>query len=301
MEKIERINDRVILVDGVKYRMAGNKSPEFTFKVGDWIIAREYNHFPREPSRITKLQGMVFWCDSMSGKGKEYDVWRGSVLLIRYAFPLEVEFHLRMICNERYVGKRVKCLNGEIHFIIKISGYVTESDCLWYGDDNGMSVVVYKQGNFAEVIPDKENSVVAADFDPIKNSFFDNLGNQLTNENIQIGAKRKSYMKLITLYNEIAIAEKTANITFSIDTKKLTGDPIEPYLKPGDSIIIPASFLKKDDAQAIKPEIYRVKSYDTGMNETRVYMAAPRWGDVEIAVPIPSGTELLVTPIGYRP
>jgi len=73
----------------------------------------------------------------------------------------EIEAHLKKICDEKYVGKRVKCLleDSDISVIKKFIMYGDYSVIIGkmvYEDEDGRCMVVYQEGKFAEIIPEKK-------------------------------------------------------------------------------------------------------------------------------------------------
>jgi hypothetical protein len=81
--------------------------------------------------------------------------------ICRPATPAEIESHLKSICDEKYIGKKVKSLANHIDKLgIIIENprikYYESSDELWYEDSKTFMQCVYKQGKFAEIISEKK-------------------------------------------------------------------------------------------------------------------------------------------------
>lgn len=107
-----------------------------------------------------------------------------------------------------------------------------------------------------------------------------------------------SLVKLVELDGTIAITGEDTNITFHLAHAEFDANH-KCYLEVGDQVVIPAYYLEDDGAQALKPEMYQVISYDLLVDENRTYTAAPLLDDIAVAIPVPSGTELMVKPGNY--
>ena len=107
-----------------------------------------------------------------------------------------------------------------------------------------------------------------------------------------------SLVKLVELEGTIAITGEDTNITFSLADGEYD-DNHKCYLEVGDQVVIPAYYLEDDGAQALKPEMYQVLSYDAGVDAARIYTAAPLLEDIAVAIAVPDGTELMVKPGNY--
>jgi hypothetical protein len=79
-------------------------------------------------------------------------------ILERPATPAEIESYLRKICDEKYVGKKVKCLLSGTYTVGKFWEYDKDADKICYTttDGNGDGIWLFKDGKFAEIIPDKK-------------------------------------------------------------------------------------------------------------------------------------------------
>jgi len=125
------------------------------FKVGDWVIG-ENRCLPKKPSLIRKFyEYSLMDYDDFEGATKQI-AWKG---YIRHATKDEIESHLRKICDEKYIGKKVKCLHCGEYTIINTphpSGYDKKYDQFWMIASNSDGVCVYEQGKFASIIPDKK-------------------------------------------------------------------------------------------------------------------------------------------------
>jgi len=128
------------------------------FKVGDWVIG-ENRCLPKKPSLIRKFyEYSLMDYDDFEGATKQI-AWKG---YIRHATPDEIESHLRKICDEKYIGKKVKSLHDEnyIQKVLQFWLYSFNEDKLWYEIDSEKhpttNLLIYDQGKFAEIIPDKK-------------------------------------------------------------------------------------------------------------------------------------------------
>lgn len=107
-----------------------------------------------------------------------------------------------------------------------------------------------------------------------------------------------SLVKLVELEGAINITAEDTNITFSIAADEFDANH-KSYLAVHDQIVIPAYYIEEDGAQSLLPAVYQVISYDDGVDEARVYTAAPMRDDTAIAIAVPDGTELMVKPGNY--
>lgn len=128
-----------------------NPKPEF--KVGDWVCAKEDSS---QLERIEGLQQDAFIVSNGSG------IYLNLSRDWRHATRQEIESHLRKICDEKGYKKdvKVRCLVFPGRDICTLSGeykYVPEEDRLIGITVNSWhNAVVYEQGKFAEIVPDKK-------------------------------------------------------------------------------------------------------------------------------------------------
>jgi len=137
------------------------QEPEF--KIGQWVIGKN-DYYPTEPERIREIEGCQYkpelWTKRL--KDESYDFPWNSFEYIRPATEEEIESHLKKICDEKYIGKRVKSLHDENYIQKALSFWVYSfnEDRLWYEIKSERQVstnlLIYEQGKFAEIIPDKK-------------------------------------------------------------------------------------------------------------------------------------------------
>ena len=162
MEKIKRINENEVKVDGCVYRKVEEPKPEF--KVGDWVTGSMASW--SSPVRIEKvLEKNNYIVTNVFDDPKNYSesIRTYEVKYLRHATKDEIESHLKKICDERYVGKKVKCLmypndSGTIFKFSRYDGVEMGGDVdqMVYIDTDDRCMVVYSEGKFAEIIPDKK-------------------------------------------------------------------------------------------------------------------------------------------------
>ena len=163
MKTIEIKDSETILVDGETYRKEISrpiKPIEPTFKVGDWIIGID-GYAPRSPFRITAIKGIHFDSENGKGVGCE-DAWRSDLrdeFYVRLCSHAEIETHLKKICDEKYIGKKVRSLF--LSRIGVVTGFCTYksnpgADELWYYDEQRDGTLIYSNGKWAEIIPAKK-------------------------------------------------------------------------------------------------------------------------------------------------
>jgi len=148
MKTIRQISETKVEIDGVFYIKEKEPNPEFKY----WAKWGETD----ELFFITKRTEGKLW-------GNFSD---GSYIYIRKrdcSIPTkeEIELHLKKICEEKYIGKRVKglvnsCYEGIVTNKCLIGPYFSDSDDYWMCLENDKGICVYKQGKFAEIIPDKK-------------------------------------------------------------------------------------------------------------------------------------------------
>jgi hypothetical protein len=149
MEKIERISDTEIFVDGMKYIRDVFKSPRPEFKAGDWVKKFSDGGI----SRIKEIEG-IEGNNLRYNDGCYHQEFKG---YIRHAASEEVAQHLKKICDEKYIGKKVKCLSDGCDYIPHVFDYYDyHTDSLWYDDSHRYAIKIYESGKFAEIIPDKK-------------------------------------------------------------------------------------------------------------------------------------------------
>jgi hypothetical protein len=129
------------------------------FKVGDWVVAKEKYFRPYSPRLITSIGTDIYnavqynYFDDFNKTEKNGCYGK----YLRHATPQEIEQHLRKICEEKYVGKRVKCLiDGATYIPYVLDKYDSFVDTLWYFDKQGTTIKIYGSGKFADIVPEKK-------------------------------------------------------------------------------------------------------------------------------------------------
>lgn len=130
------------------------KEPEF--KVGQWatdglIQGRIVN---------TGYDGGLVYLEDVETK-TQYTI---NVRNLTHMTPAEIKAHLKKICDEKYVGKKVNGLvcewSGEIrHFSESDFTYQYDDpsvDRFWMKNTENVWVCVYDAGKFAEILPSKK-------------------------------------------------------------------------------------------------------------------------------------------------
>ena len=138
------------------YKVESESEPEF--KVGQWGAYRNgdifylflIHHFEGDSVYgqdfidIDDIYAVDYQCDKRH--------------LVSFP-PAEIESHLRKICDQKYIGKKVKDVwNESIRKVGEFYAYYFDDDRLEYYDVNNAQYVIrpYRQGKFAEIIPDKK-------------------------------------------------------------------------------------------------------------------------------------------------
>lgn len=150
MENINKLKQKFIEAIETICRDYEQKQPEF--KVGQWAT----DGLIKGRITSTGYDGGIVYLQDVETE-TTYTTNKYNIKLLTED---EIESHLRKICDEKYVGKKVKCLrNWDCDKINKeeaVKPYVIEYDRYWMRADNGNYICVYANGKFAEIIPDKK-------------------------------------------------------------------------------------------------------------------------------------------------
>lgn len=150
MKTIEFVDESKILIDGsIFVREKETTETKTEFKVGQWVIT---------PAGILR-RIKEFKKKDEEGVQIAFDDYGEIIQLTSFYHPTtpqEIETHLRKICDEKYIGKKVKGLLGSDGIIKSKGHYCFENDWLQYISKNGIGITVYEQGKFAEIISDKK-------------------------------------------------------------------------------------------------------------------------------------------------
>lgn len=107
-----------------------------------------------------------------------------------------------------------------------------------------------------------------------------------------------SLTKLVELNGEIAVKGAGVDITFSLAAGEFDANDAG-YLNTNDIIVIPAEYIEEATVPATIPHLYQVVSNDGGAGAAKIYTARPLLVTSELAIAVPSGTELMVTGGNY--
>jgi len=129
------------------------------FKAGQWAGFRTYDG-KIHPFLIHHFEGIMVYGQDFKCEDDIYkvslQVYRSNLISVT---PAEIKSHLRKICDEKYIGKKVKCLQYGEYTIISTphpSGYDKKYDQFWMVASNSDGVCIYEQGKFASIIEDKK-------------------------------------------------------------------------------------------------------------------------------------------------
>jgi len=143
------------------------EEPKPEFKVGDWVMGVIDRSII---GRIIKIDKYALLLDNDMDSSIFYSTC-GHLLenaigknCFRPATKDEIESHLKKICDEKYVGKRVKCLAFPERGIFQLGKKIK---CEYFPNSDKLIVVnpmynnvevpaVYSKGKWAEIIPEKK-------------------------------------------------------------------------------------------------------------------------------------------------
>ena len=107
-----------------------------------------------------------------------------------------------------------------------------------------------------------------------------------------------SLTKLITLNGPIAAQAAGVDITFSLAATEFDANDAG-YLNTNDIVIIPAEYIEEGGVAATIPHEYQVTGDDAGVGAAKIYTARPKLVTTELAIAVPTATELMVTGGNY--
>ena len=151
MENINELKNKFIeAIETILKDYESKQEPEF--KVPGWYYHKDND----ETFYVSHINNGTIYSNSVRSFEINSPYYKHCVP----ATPAEIESHLRKICYEKYIGKKVKdSFCAEIRKVGKrLFDYNPQNDSLSYyaeGHDN-IVVRVYKQGIFAEIIEDKK-------------------------------------------------------------------------------------------------------------------------------------------------
>ena len=132
------------------------QEPEF--KAGQWYISKSEGRKDKI-YRICRINGRYIYYDCSNIEGKSNWIAKDSVMYksSKPATKEQIESHLKEICDEKYIGKKVKCLFDGEYIVSSFWIYDVKGDKLWYNIRGANTcILLYEEGKFAEIIPDKK-------------------------------------------------------------------------------------------------------------------------------------------------
>ena len=128
--------------------------PKLEFKVGDWVNVVLNDICFIVVGIIPNMREDFLQLE----QPKMEEIYYEKKANLRHATPQEIESHLRKICDEKYVGKKVHCIGFEekIFTIKEFDFYNTEYDAMYYSAlENTYLNCIYQAGRFAEIVADE--------------------------------------------------------------------------------------------------------------------------------------------------
>jgi len=124
------------------------------FKAGQWAGFRT-NDGKIHPFLIHHFGGIMVYGQDFKCEDDIYkvrlQVYRSNLISVT---PAEIKSHLKKICDEKYIGKKVKCLiDNDIREVACFAIYLSSEDKLCYESIDEVIMCVYHKGKFASIIP----------------------------------------------------------------------------------------------------------------------------------------------------
>jgi hypothetical protein len=155
------LNDNEVEVDGVKYI----KESKPKYEIGKWY--HYGGECPSETFRVNKIDRKFVYYDvnNQFSLGSTWDKQS------RLATKEEIKEHLSKVCQKKYVGKRIFNLSNNKIATVVAEDYKDGETHSWYYNietdifnvaapkkewDISSNPVVYKQGTWATIVPDKK-------------------------------------------------------------------------------------------------------------------------------------------------
>lgn len=148
-------DENKVVIDGKTF-VCVEDEPKVKFEVKKWYFNTKYN----TTYRVTAIRdNVIYYVSYKHGEANQKSFILGSewASTSHLATKEEIESHLRKICDEKYIGKKVKCLAVGEYWISEYGNYEFNGDWLWYKSNNNSNVLIYHQGKFAEILPDKKH------------------------------------------------------------------------------------------------------------------------------------------------
>lgn len=154
MKTVNFIDDSTISVDGEVFRKEKTLPSEPKYVIGKWYTFPIGSEDDQRVYRVTAIRGDRIEYDSGT-KVNTFETGSMRDDVSRPATPQEIESHLRKICDEKYVGKKVKSA-GDGHIdVVKDFDFVSQDKTVFYRGVSDRAIVVYdNKGEWAEILPD---------------------------------------------------------------------------------------------------------------------------------------------------
>ena len=107
-----------------------------------------------------------------------------------------------------------------------------------------------------------------------------------------------SLTKLVTIAGDIAVTAEGGNGHLHLAATEFTGTD-SCYLSANDIVVIPAEYIEISGVQATKPELYQVTLVSAADGVLKEFTLTPLNVHSEIAIAVPTGSQLMVTGGNY--
>jgi hypothetical protein len=149
------------------------KVAESEFKVGDWVIGHN-GCLPSVPKYVAEISDDVIrYSSNVSGVADNGQFPK----YIRHATEEEIESYLRKVCDEKYVGKKVKgfadAQTGIINTTPAAQPYVDFLDRYWMSSNEGWYICVYEKGKFAEIVEEPKKKPLPKTKEELKSALIE--------------------------------------------------------------------------------------------------------------------------------
>jgi len=152
-KNMDKLKDELFeAIDKICKDYESKHKPEF--KTGQWAGFRT-NDGKIHPFLIHHFGGIMVYGQDFKCEDDIYkvrlQVYRSNLISVT---PAEIKSHLKKICDEKYIGKKVKCLiDNDIREVACFAIYLSSEDKLCYESIDEVIMCVYHKGKFASIIP----------------------------------------------------------------------------------------------------------------------------------------------------